>query len=135
MVDNLPRRGTVRFGAVLPQLTGLHVRQDFLHRPTVRQGTIIAVRVFRFPSLAFVSVQKQHQLLLDEFTLFRIRQQRITGTTLGRTGLLLLLAGCSGSCSCRSHRTRWVHLIHWLVLSSCLWSDCGRWNSGLRLRR
>lgn len=103
------------FGTVFPQLTGLHVRQDFFHCPTVRQGTIIAVGIFRFPSLAFVSVQKQHQLLLDEFTLFGILKQGITGTALSRTGLL---NGCSRSCSCSSDWTRRIHLIHWLVLSS-----------------
>lgn len=72
VVDDLPRRGTVRFGAVFAQLAGLHVGEDLLHRSAVGQRTVVAVGVFRLPPLAFVGVQKKDQLLLDEFSFFRI---------------------------------------------------------------
>lgn len=72
VVDDLPRRGTVRFGAVFAQLAGLHVGEDLLHRSAVGQRTVVAVGVFRLPPLAFVGVQKKNQLLLDEFSFFRI---------------------------------------------------------------
>lgn len=72
MVDDLPRRGTVRFGAVFAQLAGLHVGEDLLHRSAVGQRAVVAVGVFRLPPLAFVGVQKKDQLLLDEFSFFRI---------------------------------------------------------------
>lgn len=72
VVDDLPRRGTVRFGAVFAQLAGLHVGEDLLHRSAVGQCTVVAVGVFRLPPLAFVGVQKKDQLLLDEFSFFRI---------------------------------------------------------------
>lgn len=72
VVDDLPRRGTVRFGAVFAQLTGLHVGEDLLHRSAVGQRTVVAVGVFRLPPLAFMGVQKKDQLLLDEFSFFRI---------------------------------------------------------------
>lgn len=65
VVDDLPRRGTVRFGAVFAQLAGLHVGEDLLHRSAVGQRTVVAVGVFRLPPLAFVGVQKKDQLLLD----------------------------------------------------------------------
>lgn len=57
VVDDLPRRGTVRFGAVFAQLAGLHVGEDLLHRSAVGQRTVVAVGVFRLPPLAFVGVQ------------------------------------------------------------------------------
>lgn len=72
VVDDLPRRGTVRFGAVFAQLAGLHVGEDLLHRSAVGQRAVVAVGVFRLPPLAFVGVQKKDQLLLDEFSFFRI---------------------------------------------------------------
>lgn len=72
VVDDLPRRGTVRFGAVFAQLAGLHVGEDLLHRSAVGQRTVVAVGVFRLPPLAFMGVQKKDQLLLDEFSFFRI---------------------------------------------------------------
>lgn len=72
VVDDLPRRGTVRFGAVFAQLAGLHVGEDFFHRSAVGQRAVVAVGVFRLPPLAFVGVQKKDQLLLDEFSFFRI---------------------------------------------------------------
>lgn len=72
VVDDLPRRGTVRFGAVFAQLAGLHVGEDLLHRSAVGQRTVVTVGVFRLPPLAFVGVQKKDQLLLDEFSFFRI---------------------------------------------------------------
>lgn len=58
VVDDLPRRGAVRFGAVFAQLAGLHVGEDLLHRSAVGQRTVVAVGVFRLPPLAFVGVQK-----------------------------------------------------------------------------
>lgn len=58
VVDDLPRRGTVRFGAVFAQLAGLHVGEDLFHRSAVGQRTVVAVGVFRLPPLAFVGVQK-----------------------------------------------------------------------------
>lgn len=57
VVDDLPRRRTVRFGAVFAQLAGLHVGEDLLHRSAVGQRTVVAVGVFRLPPLAFVGVQ------------------------------------------------------------------------------
>lgn len=72
VVDDLPRRGAVRFGAVFAQLAGLHVGEDLLHRSAVGQRAVVAVGVFRLPPLAFVGVQKKDQLLLDEFSFFRI---------------------------------------------------------------
>lgn len=58
VVDDLPRRGAVRFGAVFAQLAGLHVGEDLLHRSAVGQRTVVAVGVFRLPPLAFVGMQK-----------------------------------------------------------------------------
>lgn len=58
VVDDLPRRGTVCFGAVFAQLAGLHVGEDLLHRSAVGQRAVVAVGVFRLPPLAFVGVQK-----------------------------------------------------------------------------
>lgn len=58
VVDDLPRRGTVRFGAVFAQLAGLHMGEDLLHRSAVGQRAVVAVGVFRLPPLAFVGVQK-----------------------------------------------------------------------------
>lgn len=72
VVDDLPRRGAVRFGAVFAQLAGLHVGEDLLHSSAVGQRAVVAVGVFRLPPLAFVGVQKKDQLLLDEFSFFRI---------------------------------------------------------------
>lgn len=72
VVDDLPRRRTVRFGAVFAKLAGLHVGEDLLHCSAVGQRTVVTVGVFRLPPLAFVGVQKKDQLLLDEFSFFRI---------------------------------------------------------------
>lgn len=58
VVDDLPRRGAVRFGAVLAQLAGLHVGEDLLHRSAVGQRTVVAVGVFRLSPLAFVGVEQ-----------------------------------------------------------------------------
>lgn len=58
VVDDLPRRGAVRFGAVFTELTGLHVDEDLLHRSAVGQGAVVAVGVFRLPPLAFVGVEQ-----------------------------------------------------------------------------
>lgn len=46
VVDDLPRRGAVRFGTVFAQLAGLHVGEDLLHRSAVGQRTVVAVGVF-----------------------------------------------------------------------------------------
>lgn len=72
VVDDLPGRGAVGFGAVFTQLAGLHVGEDLLHRPTVGQGTIVTVGILRLAPLALVGVKQQDELLLDEFSFFRI---------------------------------------------------------------
>lgn len=58
VVDDLPRRGAVRFGAVLAQLAGLHVGEDLFHRSAVGQRAVVAVGVFRLSPLAFVGVEQ-----------------------------------------------------------------------------
>lgn len=58
VVDDLPRRGAVRFGAVFAQLAGLHVSEDLLHRSAVGQRAVVAVGVFRLSPLAFVGVEQ-----------------------------------------------------------------------------
>lgn len=58
VVDDLPRRGAVCFGAVLAQLAGLHVGEDLLHRSAVGQRAVVAVGVFRLSPLAFVGVEQ-----------------------------------------------------------------------------
>lgn len=58
VVDDLPRRGAVRFGAVFAQLAGLHVGEDLLHRSAVGQRAVVAVGVFRLSPLAFVGVEQ-----------------------------------------------------------------------------
>jgi hypothetical protein len=78
MGDYLSGAAAVRHAAVLAGLAGGHMKEDIFHSAAVRQRTLSDLHprlllLLPVPPLALVGVQQEHQLLLDQFPLFRIR--------------------------------------------------------------
>ena len=67
--------------AGLPRLTSGHVVEDILHGPAVGEGALplLAAGLLSVPPGALVGMEEQHQLLLDQLPLLRVRRVRGAG--------------------------------------------------------